>query len=383
MPHRFTTPYEVALKYKALKKTLEKEEDIQSRTIRFLRFPLIVAVVLIHTRLDHVVVNGHLLTETARFPVFALCQHIVSTEIARIAVPLFYFMSGYLFFYRSTPFSLAVYGQRIKKRVHSLLVPYLFWNAAVFLLLFLAQQCMPELTSGQNKAVTDYHWTDWLNLFWSHRDGRPVCYQFWFIRDLFVVMLLSPLLHLLLRRLRWTVVGLFGLLWVFNGWYAVPGLSITAFFFFSWGACYSIEGIPFTPGFRRHRRLLLLTYLTMLALNTLLWKAQQTDWFFLQNVGVTLGVAATMGWTAHALSRHTLRVNPFLASASFFVFAYHGMPMTLAIKCWVRLWSPLGEAQLLAGYVLIPLLIVALGLGLYAVLRKHFPAFTACITGGR
>lgn len=64
MPHRFTTPYEVALKYKAL----EKEEDIQSRTIRFLRFPLIVAVVLIHTRLDHVVVNGHLLTETARFP---------------------------------------------------------------------------------------------------------------------------------------------------------------------------------------------------------------------------------------------------------------------------------------------------------------------------
>lgn len=98
MPHRFTTPYEVALKYKALKKTLEKEEDIQSRTIRFLRFPLIVAVVLIHTRLDHVVVNGHLLTETARFPVFALCQHIVSTEIARIAVPLFYFMSGYLFF---------------------------------------------------------------------------------------------------------------------------------------------------------------------------------------------------------------------------------------------------------------------------------------------
>lgn len=288
MPHRFTTPYEVALKYKALKETLEKEEDIQSRTIRFLRFPLIVAVVLIHTRLDHVVVNGHLLTETARFPVFALCQHIVSTEIARIAVPLFYFMSGYLFFYRSTPFSLAVYGQKIKKRGHSLLVPYLFWNAAVFLLLFLAQQCMPELTSGQNKAVTDYHWTDWLNLFWSHRDGRPVCYQFWFIRDLFVVMLLSPLLHLLLRRLRWTVVGLFGLLWVFNGWYAVPGLSITAFFFFSWGAYYSIEGIPFTPGFRRHRRLLLLTYLTMLALNTLLWKAQQTDWFFLQNVGVAL-----------------------------------------------------------------------------------------------
>ena len=151
---------------------MEKEEDIQSRTIRFLRFPLIVAVVLIHTRLDHVVVNGHLLTETARFPVFALCQHIVSTEIARIAVPLFYFMSGYLFFYRSTPFSLAVYGQKIKKRVHSLLVPYLFWNAAVFLLLFLAQQCMPELTSGQNKAVTDYHWTDWLNLFWSHRDER-------------------------------------------------------------------------------------------------------------------------------------------------------------------------------------------------------------------
>lgn len=118
----------------------------------------------------------------------------------------------------------------------------------MFLLLFLAQQCMPELTSGQNKAVTDYHWTDWLNLFWSHRDGRPVCYQFWFIRDLFVVMLLSPLLHLLLRRLRWAVVGLFGLLWVFNGWYAVPGLSITAFSSSPGVPATALKAYPSPPG---------------------------------------------------------------------------------------------------------------------------------------
>ena len=81
------------------------------------------------------------------------------------------------------------------------------------------------------------------------------------------------------------------------------------------------------------------------------------------NVGVALGAAATMGWTAHALSRHTLRVNLVFSLSLVLRICLSRMPMTLAIKCWVRLWSPLGEAQLLAGYVLIPLLIVALGLG--------------------
>lgn len=361
---------------------METEENIQSRTISYLRFPLIVAVVLIHTRLDHVVINGRLLTEASCFPLFETCQHIVSSEIARIAVPLFYFISGYLFFCKSA-FSPSVYFQKLKKRIHTLLIPYLFWNAAVFLLLYLAQLFIPELTSGQNKLVADYCWSDWFNLFWSHRDGRPVCYQFWFIRDLFVVMLFAPLLYQLISRFRWGASALFGLLWVFNLWYAVPGLSVTAFFFFTLGASYSIGQRPFTLWFRQHRHTLLLTYLALLTLNTLLWKTGQTHWFFLQNVGVGIGLGTVIGWTSHALAQHTLSVSTFLASASFFVFAYHGMPMTLAIKLWVRLWPQLGELQLLLGFVLIPLLIVSLGLGLYALLRKYFPAFTALITGGR
>ena len=50
--------------------------------------------------------------------------------IARIGVPLFFFISGFLFFYYDD-FSKNVYLGKIKKRFKSLVVPYIFWNLVV------------------------------------------------------------------------------------------------------------------------------------------------------------------------------------------------------------------------------------------------------------
>ena len=48
----------------------------------------------------------------------------------------------FLFFYHSD-FSLETYGQKLKKRVRTLLIPYIFWNVVVFLLILLSQS--PDL----------------------------------------------------------------------------------------------------------------------------------------------------------------------------------------------------------------------------------------------
>lgn len=361
---------------------LSNDDLTLSKTIMFLRLPLIVAVVFIHTNLGDVMIDGVLLADEEHFPIYGLLRHIITNELARIAVPLFFFISGFLFFYHSD-FSFKTYGQKLKKRIRTLLIPYLFWNIVVLVLSLLTQLFFSSMTSGRNKLITDYDWLDWLNLFWNHRDGMPICYQFWFIRDLMVVILFTPIIYYVIKYCKMFGVLAFGGFWLFNLWFGVPGFSITAFFFFSFGAWFSINRRNFTVDFRSMRWTATFVYLALVVLNTWLWHCKITGYSCIHQIGIVVGLVAVVSWTAYGITKNNLPVNAFLAGSSFFVYAYHGMPVAFAVKYWVKFFSPISEEMMLLGYFLIPFLIVGIGVCAYAVLRKYFPAFTALVTGGR
>lgn len=340
------------------------------------------AVVLFHTNLDDIMIHGTLLVDEGQFPIYKLFSHLLTYELALITVPLFFFISGFLFFY-DTDFSMTVYRRKLKTRVRTLLIPYVFWNVAVFFMLFLTQQFFSSMTSGSNKLIADYNWLDWLNLFWAHRNGLPVCYQFWFIRDLMVVVLLAPVLYYFIKYCKGYVVLVLAGLWLFGFWFDVPGISISAFFFFSFGAWFGINKRNFTADFSLMRWPITFFYLALAGIDTWLWHCKVTDYSFINNIVLVAGLVTIVSWTAYGINKNRLRVSVFLAGSSFFVYAYHGMPVTLATKYWVKLIQPASEWTMLVGFFLIPLFIVGLGVGLYALLRRSFPALTALITGKR
>lgn len=94
-------------------------------------------------------------------------------------------------------------------------------------------------------------------------------------------------------------------------------------------------------------------------------------------------MVTAVSWTALGVSAGRLRASPFLAGSAFFVYAYHMWPLSLCMKCWMKLWHPATELTMTAGYVLLPLAVTAAGVALYAMLRRLLPAFTRLITGGR
>lgn len=358
-------------------------DDLLSRTILFLRFPLIVAVVFIHAKLSDVMIGGVSLVEEGQFPLYELVFHVLSDELARIAVPLFFFISGFLFFYR-TDFSSGAYAMKLKKRVRTLLVPYLFWNIVVFCLVFLTQFFLTSMTSGRNKLISEYGWVDWLNLFWDYKSGMPVCYQFWFIRDLMVVILCSPLVYGLVKYGKAAGVAVLGILWGFDIWIRMPGISIEAFFFFTLGAWYSINKCSFVTVFGRLRLFVTVLYLVLVVASTFVWHQKMTEWYHcLHQLGILAGLVTVVSWVSFGIGKKRLHGSPFLAGSSFFVYAYHGMPLAFAVKYWVKLFQPGSEVTMLGGYFLITAFIVCLGVGIYALLKKWFPAFTGIITGGR
>lgn len=360
-------------------------DELQSKTIAFLRFPLIVGVVLIHSHIKEVVVNGVNLMAGADFPIYTEVSNMLSDVFARIAVPLFFFISGFLFFYKST-FTLSVYRDKLKKRARTILFPYLFWNLVVIVFFFLGQTLIPFLFSGDNRLIVDYTWTDWLNAFWARDStdgeiGSPIAYQLWFIRDLMVVMIFSPFVYGLVRYLRQYVIILLGVLWIMNWWFRLPGFSSTAFFFFSAGAFFSIHQRNFVADMRPLLLPSAILYGIIAVCN--LYFINEVWCCYIHSIGIIVGCIFLISCTAVCLDKGYWRVSVFLAGSSFFVYAYHGIPLALLIKVVIRFFPPATEWAIVSLYLGSALLIIWLGVALYGLLRKCVPSFLSLITGGR
>lgn len=222
-------------------------------------------------------------------------------------------------------------------------------------LFLMAYWVMPSLMSGANKPVVDYTLSDWLDAFWARESpdpdkiGMPINYPLWFIRDLMVVMLFSPVVYGLVKYLRYYGVLMLGLLWVMGWWIDIPGLSLTAVFFFSFGALFSVHGKNFVVEMRP----------------------------------LLIPVAVLYAILAACLERGCWHTSDFLAGSSFFVYAYHGMPLALIIKVVVRFFPPETEAGMISLYLGSALFVILVGIALYGLLRRFVPSFLSLITGGR
>ena len=104
---------------------------LQSKTIDWLRFPLIVMVVFIHNPglgdiPDPVELCGE--NSLSAIDYLNLLRISFSSVLPRIAVPAFFLISGCLFFARVRAWDNSVYRRKLQKRFATLLIPYVLWN---------------------------------------------------------------------------------------------------------------------------------------------------------------------------------------------------------------------------------------------------------------
>ena len=108
-------------------------EELLNKTISFLRFPLTVGVVFIHFNLAEHGFTIHGVTYGLDHPAwYDFLINFFSEVLPQIGVPLFFIISGFLFFYR-VDFDSNVYQKKLRKRVRTLLIPYLLWNLIAIL----------------------------------------------------------------------------------------------------------------------------------------------------------------------------------------------------------------------------------------------------------
>jgi hypothetical protein len=358
-------------------------DQLLSKTIHFLRFPLIFSVVVSHTNFVGTIINGVDYVQTGMYPIYDFIYCLVKQELASFDVTTFFFFAGFLFFYKAD-FTQTTYVNKLKNRVHTLLIPYLFWNALVLAMMIGGNLLLTGLTSGSNQLLASKSITEWLNMFWSYKLDAPVASQFWFIRDLMMMGIFSPLLYMAVRYLKWIWIPLVGCLWIAGITLPVTGFSLTAIFFFSLGAWFSIHKVNFATLFLPMRKVLLAVFLVLVGVNMALWYADLKPIYdIVHNINVLVGMAAAIGWVARGNELEKIHISEKIAGATFFVYAYHLLAVFFCQKVWLKLFQPVNEVSLVVGYFVIPVLIAAVGVGLYHLFHKISPRFTAIITGGR
>lgn len=173
-------------------------------------------------------------------PVYRGVARFFSLQIGEMGVPVFFLISGYLFFgkYQQT---WMYYKSKMQKRFYSLFVPYIFWNAFIIAAYYVAESIptIQTLFNEGGKLVHDFDLHDFLFAFWSHKGGNPILTQMWFVRDLLLLVICAPIIYLLARYAKFVAIFCFGLIW-FVKW-EVPNWESGLLFFFI-GACFSIYG---------------------------------------------------------------------------------------------------------------------------------------------
>jgi len=357
-----------------------------SRAISLARIVLIVGLVFLHYQ-------AFPNSSASPFDGFDPRGHVLATWLNSAvlffffsAVPLLSMVSGWLFFSSADDARPALWP-RIRSRFVSLYLPLVCWNALLLAAAYALFAANPQHAVFQSLSIDlrSAGLLEHLNAVFALTQ-RPLAFQFWFVRDLFLTVLLSPLLWLLLRHAPWIGAAALGLAWVANT-DLVVFLRPDVPFFFYLGALLRRRQYRLTLPWRA-TLLLAAVYLLLVGLRALA-PALADAGGSVPFLGVAtrlmriVGVLACWGLIHRAAqTRRGVAVGAY-GGLAYFLYAAH-WPLLVVLKLW--LWPLLPahtDAWMLVHYALSVGVTVLAGLGLGLLLSRHAPRLFALMNGGR
>ncbi|MDR0427981.1 MAG: acyltransferase [Dysgonamonadaceae bacterium] len=366
--------------------------NLQSKTIDFLRFPLMLMVIFIHNPhlgIDMQNIDYTNLTGEGIYSIVVTLGHYTLTHIA---VPGFFMFSGFLFFYKTSEFTHVQYFNKLKKRIKTLFIPYLLWNT-----LFISISWIIAMKNGELVAF----WTNLsdkgiFSIFWNHSTwGNPLENQIfygpalvplWFLRDLILSIILSPIIYYLVKYTKiFGIIGL-GFLYYFNIGFVVEGYNlnqlICAVFFFAFGGYFSINAKNLVLSFRKVQIFSSLLAVTSLVFSVYFYPTKIFNYIY--PIYVISGVITMVNMASFLLERNKVKEIELLSKASFFVYLSHTVLILGFSRRCLNIIIPFDNYIVLTiKYLITPFLCAFICIVLYSLLRKFMPKFLAIIVGGR
>ena len=319
-------------------------------------------------------------------------QYFLANGLLRFRIPILFAISGYLFAWRE---GAEPHGQRVRRRLRTLGLPYLLWSG-----LWLAALWALEQFPLTRQAIIDAE----ISPFWPQQllsqlsTGElvqrwlvvPAPFQLWFLRSLLVCNLAYPWLRVAILRRPAIYFSVAGLLWFFM--LSLPLIGDEGLLFFGLGMWLALRGkdVLTPPGWFRPGQFVGL-WLGVCLLKT--WLAFHVGPPFSRPLGLSMlalhkvGEASGMlvawfglnGLVRWCMARAWFR---WLTGFSFLIYVLHVPFVNYATELALRYGRAVPHIHLLT-YLGLPLLVVAVSVGLGALLRAVAPRIYAVLTGGR
>lgn len=307
-------------------------------------------------------------------------QTFVSGMMGRCAVPLFYVISGYLFFLKVPEGMKSIYG-KMKKRVGTLVVPY-FIGCLFFVGFGVLMAVLPGVSKYMNSSMMPLFSKPvgeiLRSIFYDAGNGSPCAFQLWFLRDLILIVATSPLWYLLLKHLRWIlVVTCFGLTYLH-----IQFIPFFALFWFLFGG--QLVQVKNKYG---GASLTVFTIVVFLFLSVVqLFMPDMIDWELVKIPIIILGLISIWGIYDMALGKDfKLSEHRWLATAcqfTFFIYLFHEPTLNIVRKLIVVVLGK-NEFGYLTSYLISPWIFTVCAVFAGLLFRKYLPRVYNVCTGGR
>lgn len=364
--------------------------SVTSRVIELLRFPMIVGIVFIHGIVDQQAGMG----SDAPLPVYNFISELFSEILVRGFVPMFFLISGFLFFYKVETFGSKEYLRKLKSRFRTLFLPYMFWNLLVFVIFFLVlnydaiARILPvnHAENANYFPVCLYSVPDYSSNFLT----VPISGQFWFIRDLMWLVVFSPLINFFVTRTRHFGIILLTISFILC--VQVPfveryGMSFRGLYFFTVGAwCARERGN--LEWIARDLKFLAWIWPVTVIINILqvldVISLSETVYVTVLRINIVTSVVMLLCMAVYLCRRYKLNGAGLLSASSFFIFAAHLYFLQSPARklVWAFVKPETDGGYLLVYFVHIALAVVG-GVLIYKIMVIILPKPLAFITGGR
>lgn len=306
--------------------------------------------------------------------------NFLTFALFRAGTPTLSIISGYLLF-RS--FDLSNYTKIIEKKLQTVLLPAVAWGTGMTFLLFIGQQSgvierrIFDLVGGGAFAYLDAIFGI------SH---LPFDGPIYFLYDLFVCIVLSPIIYFVLRYLPWTGACILIILWL-SGVCSKLWIRGDILFGFYVGGLLALHNLNLAIS--RGRALILLGIFVaccaLLAWHTTVISQPQIDKTvsFEVNLLRFLGPLAMWSYatlfTKAALARRLTKYG----SIALFVFCSHEPIVRLMGREYFSILGEEGATYYPIFYVAAFVTVILLALAAKAVLQRFSPQTLAILSGGR
>ena len=346
------------------------KNELQSQVIDLLRFPMAVAVVVSHYGMN-------LAADASGIIKFL---RLLSQLGARLAVPCFFFISGFLFYQQLHNWDWDVWKKKIKRRIRTLFLPYLLWIIIAFFVYWLYDAL---IQGTQIPIYSQFIHDGGMTIFWGTNGNTPIGPKaapldspLWFIRDLIYYSIASPIIFLFIDRTR-----IVGILILCATSLVLPQFILEGLVFFSLGAYFQIENkniIEFV--WKRRRTVCTIAFVLLLAIYYFFDYRRYIELFF-----ILFGIGTSFAVAAGFLKKNRIRVNPFMVRSSFFIFAIHEILILneISVPLVFHLLPRKGTIWDCLRFLLTPTIAILLCLLLLSLTERWIPRTISVLTGNR